>query len=633
MTIRVERQVRPTTEVGSIKISPTAFQGEFAARQGLERAIGQGAVSLVKNMENLQRTTELANAQVSYDQQFRAFQATELTNPDHVGSTARFDKFHIDTSGAITGAMKNGRARRQADTYFRGLQSRRGTAVQADAFRRQAAEAQALITPNLESYAQQFTDARTEGEQQEILSAADTYLELLHTGDPDDPSVPGNLLNSAQLIQRQEEWDNILEETTRADAFVKARDTAMSFATVEDAVGFVDSLTGVLDRPDREDLLAQVKRQFSAREAEETEALEAQQIVDRQSILDRFIAKEYENIDVFINSLSLDVPEKLSWIEKSEARTKAINEGKEDPFLQTDSATYFETYRKIQADPDSVSEDDLADLVGKGEGGELVQQELTTLPQDKEAEFQTQFAKVSASLNINSNPDDPRHFYDYRGLFKETGKLATGPQAHFPSKFKLLGHPNLIVNGKDTRTGEVATPELIEQNKVANEQGGRGVTEGGISIADYEKLLGMTTDATNPLLRPANKRAQAAIQRMRSVELQFEQTREKLEEDIIIEDKYLGIANDLDAFIQANPDVTDEQIDAKTRQLLQPQAEAVTIGMFEDFLNPLGFEKGTILSKLFGRTKTPEPKTQAEFDALLSGTIFIDSDGARVRKR
>lgn len=516
MTISI-RQVRPTTEVGNIKISPTAFQGEFEARKGVERAVGGAALTIAKDMQNLQFTTELADAQVSYDQQFRAFQASELTNPDHIGSTERFDKFHTDTTSAITTGMKNNRARRQADVYFSGLQSRRGTAVQADAFRQQAAEAQAKITPNLESYAQQFTDARTEDEQAEVMAAADTYLQLLHTGDPDDPNVPGNLLSSAQLVQRQEQWDTILEENVQTDIFIKARNEAMSFATVEDATTFIDGLSGAMDRAAREDLLAQVKRKFSARDAEQKQALDAQMVTDRQSILDRFIKEEYEDIDDFINASTLDPDEKLSWIEKSERRAEAINSDKEDPFLQTDSSTYFELYRKIQADPASVSEDDLSAVVGKG----------------------------------------------------------------------------------DTD---------------------------GISIADYEKMLGMITDSDNPLNSAANIRSKASTGRMRTIEIR-EGVGEDFEEALEVENTYLQIDNEMDAFIlEEKP--TDEQIRVKTQQLLQPRAEAIVLGFMDELFLP---KEGTIFG---GKRAEKELAVLKEkrLEAFEEHPVFEDASEEQIEK-
>ncbi len=77
----------------------------------------------------------------------------------------------------------------------------------------------------------------------------------------------------------------------------------------------------------------------------------------------------------------------------------------------------------------------------------------TILSSEQEIAFQSEYAKISKELGLNPNPDDPKHFYNYRGLFKETGSLEVGPQKHFPSKYKLPGHPNLVVDGINTKTG------------------------------------------------------------------------------------------------------------------------------------------------------------------------------------
>lgn len=37
------------------------------------------------------------------------------------------------------------------------------------------------------------------------------------------------------------------------------------------------------------------------------------------------------------------------------------------------------------------------------------------------------------------DPDDPKHFYDYRGAFKAGAK--PDKTGHWPSKFKKKGHP------------------------------------------------------------------------------------------------------------------------------------------------------------------------------------------------
>jgi hypothetical protein len=52
------------------------------------------------------------------------------------------------------------------------------------------------------------------------------------------------------------------------------------------------------------------------------------------------------------------------------------------------------------------------------------------------------------------NPDDPRHFYDWRAAY--SAGATPDESGHWPSEFKREGHPRLIIDGIDTRTGEPA---------------------------------------------------------------------------------------------------------------------------------------------------------------------------------
>jgi len=58
------------------------------------------------------------------------------------------------------------------------------------------------------------------------------------------------------------------------------------------------------------------------------------------------------------------------------------------------------------------------------------------------------------SGKYNPNPDDPEHYYDYRRLFNETGSIMNhlSNDNHLPSEYKTLGHPNLYIKGRNTKT-------------------------------------------------------------------------------------------------------------------------------------------------------------------------------------
>ena len=69
-----------------------------------------------------------------------------------------------------------------------------------------------------------------------------------------------------------------------------------------------------------------------------------------------------------------------------------------------------------------------------------------------EADFQKWYAGQAASLGLDPNPDDVRHYYDWRSAYRAGAK--PDASGHWPSQFKLEGHPRMVIGGVDTRTGK-----------------------------------------------------------------------------------------------------------------------------------------------------------------------------------
>jgi len=79
---------------------------------------------------------------------------------------------------------------------------------------------------------------------------------------------------------------------------------------------------------------------------------------------------------------------------------------------------------------------------------------LTKLEPDEEQKFKSWYKGWSDKLKLDPNPDDPRHFYDYRAAYKSGAEPTPESGWHWPSQFKRDNHPNRIVDGVDTKTGE-----------------------------------------------------------------------------------------------------------------------------------------------------------------------------------
>ena len=69
-----------------------------------------------------------------------------------------------------------------------------------------------------------------------------------------------------------------------------------------------------------------------------------------------------------------------------------------------------------------------------------------------EKEFQNWYKTKVQGLGLDPNPDAKGHYYDYRAAYKAGAE--PDKTGHWPSKYKREGHPNLYIDGVDTRTGK-----------------------------------------------------------------------------------------------------------------------------------------------------------------------------------
>lgn len=83
-----------------------------------------------------------------------------------------------------------------------------------------------------------------------------------------------------------------------------------------------------------------------------------------------------------------------------------------------------------------------------------------------EQAFRQWYAEMARRYDLDPSPEG--QFYDYRAAFKAGAE--PGPDGHWPSAFKLEGHPNEVVGGFNTRTGarvpgtrQASADELVEK--------------------------------------------------------------------------------------------------------------------------------------------------------------------------
>lgn len=69
-----------------------------------------------------------------------------------------------------------------------------------------------------------------------------------------------------------------------------------------------------------------------------------------------------------------------------------------------------------------------------------------------EESFQAWYKERASKLGINSNPDDPLHYYDYRSAYNSGAEPDSS--GHWPSQFKREGNDRMVVDGINTKTGK-----------------------------------------------------------------------------------------------------------------------------------------------------------------------------------
>ncbi len=237
---------------------------------------------------------------------------------------------------------------------WQGLQGAAWTKISAEKkIRMINQQNQSALFNNLTNVARDYKD---EGQ-------ATARINTLVQGGLDD----GSIKTASQALALKEK---MTENWQRVDIWRKATSIVRPDGEIDwsETVRWFSQEKNIKDLPEDiiEDFAGTARSQESHQRAEDKRALENIRKTDRQKILDKFIAEDFVKMPLFINSTSLSPEEKFGWIEKSNTRSAAINDGKNDPMNQTDPAKYFELRRNIETRPGSVTEADLAAVVGNG---------------------------------------------------------------------------------------------------------------------------------------------------------------------------------------------------------------------------------------------------------------------------
>lgn len=93
---------------------------------------------------------------------------------------------------------------------------------------------------------------------------------------------------------------------------------------------------------------------------------------------------------------------------------------------------------------------------------------------DDEMAFRGWYVPLAMKLGIDTNPDSPEHFYDYRAFHRDmqAGKVISPdkPGGHFPSTYKLPGHPRTYLQDGLGRAFDTRSAQYLDGSPVAPQQ-------------------------------------------------------------------------------------------------------------------------------------------------------------------
>ena len=381
-------KVSPTTAITDTRklLPPGLFDEQFAAGQGLARGKGQlggvlGVAGIRKTAQEKARAEEEARqkekaradtlkaqekeeyavANLGYATALRQFKAELLTDTNYAGYTEKFDAWHDTTSAELIKQINHPEAITRAKLKFDTLRATGGTSIDALAQQSLVTQAKKSLGDKIEDFVTEELQADTPATIQTAVDERQEYFQML---------IDTGVLNAAEATSLERQYqeakaERVLENTVTGIAVEEGWDAALEFLNDTQEVKRLVEDFGV-ELADIDRILEDVKTQARLSRAAGKTELDNQRKTDRQKILNKLIAADFTDMADFVNGTSLTPGEKLQWIEKSEARAKAINAEKPDPMTQTDPTKYFELRRKIQLDPDSITEEDLAAAVGEG---------------------------------------------------------------------------------------------------------------------------------------------------------------------------------------------------------------------------------------------------------------------------
>jgi ABC-type amino acid transport substrate-binding protein len=241
-----------------------------------------------------------------------------------------------------------------------------------------------------------------------------------------------------------------------------------------------------------------------------------------------------------------------------------------------------------------------------------------------EAAFRKWYAEWATRERMNPDPDAPGQLYDYRAAFSQgVVPPRTSQGEHWPSLNKAAGHPNEIVGGFNTRTGERApgTVQASEADLVRlgwDAATAKRMSQGQKKVIGYDPNTGLAvyegetqqqTAAGQPVTptHPMGEVGKGVVKGVASTAVGLGQLVHKVP----------GVSAITD-WIYGQPSGFSQQSFPAAREMLKPQSTGEKVGFAAEQIGEF-MAPGSAVTKLKSAVKTGKGLLDAIIGASLEG--------------
>jgi len=337
-----DRTELPPTRVGKVKPPLALAEGEGLAQVGAGLAKFAGAI--FEDLKNAKAAMEISTFHGEVNTEMEKFSTFVAANP-----AASFEELQTERDSMMSRLEASG----QTSTTTAAKRNN------ANWFARNKTNIHAQTQTSMEGIRARQQLA-TYGElQQNNIARLDKGAYIALKND----ALASNLLEAnradAQQVQDFAVIDRAESTIVVDNASGLGFEAWQERGDLQDAFDIIDALPITGEEKERAE--NSVVRRVRNREAQAATELEANREETRNEIVDRFVNKNFVEIEEFINNSVLDGAEKELWLTKSEARAEAVAKGEDDPFLDTDFAFQASLLRR-----GDYTKADLDAALGKG---------------------------------------------------------------------------------------------------------------------------------------------------------------------------------------------------------------------------------------------------------------------------